>query len=476
MVDTTDTPDDTDAPPQGALASLQAPAVSPEGRAWGENYLKQHPEGVDTKGEASLLQDFDANAEEARNVLRQARTRLASQRMDPSVLGLRFAQAMLSPSAHGVPDQWSKAAGAVADWRQQNQQFQQQQGDEDTGLAEKLSGVDKSSLQARLALQELQERTQGSMLNTAIKATAQPQKPATPAAHYTLAEHDVTMPDGTTPGKQMFVVDSSTGNIKPYGAPSVAPKAGGASAIGPIDDSTKDYLYQVWNSTHALPSGYSRNPAMVNEIMGYISQRAASEGKTDAQILANSQLLKSQQKAENDFAPGGKLGTALVSTNRVTAHLSDYMDLVHALDNHDLQGVNYVKNKIKTWAGDADPTNIQAVAPILGDEIAKSIVPGGGGVTERQEFAHNFSTSTSPQQASGAVQKYMKFLQDQVEGTEYAYQNLPSKPTDFRTRFLAPRTRAAFGYDHPSDAMTAEQRAALVQMIKDKQAAQTGAP
>lgn len=457
---------DPDAQPQSALAALQAPGVSPAGRAWGENYLKEHPEGVDTKGEAALLQDFAANAEQARATLRQAREKLAAQRLDPSVLGLRFAQAMLSPSRYGVQDQWSKGVGAVADWRQQNQQFQQQQNTDDQGLAEKLQGVDKQSLAARLALQELSERTQGTMLDTAMKATAQPQKPATPTPKWEMKAID------TAGGKQNVFFDPVSRQVVPYDQ--AHPPA--AQSVGALDDATKDYLYQDWQNTHALPPGYSRSTAMVSSIMSYIANRAHDEGKTDAEIMANSQLVKSQQQAQKDFSPGGKLGTALVSTNRVTAHLQDYMDLVKALDNGNLQGVNFAKNKLKTWIGDAEPTDIQAVAPILGDEITKSIVPGGGGVTERQEFAHQFSLSKSPQQAAGVVQKYMKFLQDQVEGTEYAYQNLPSKPQDFRTRFLAPRTREAFGYDHPPDAMTAEQRAALIDMIRAKQQAPTGAP
>lgn len=168
--------DDTDGS-QGALATLQAPEVSASGRAWGENYLKAHPEGVDTTGESALLQQQDADAQEARTALQKAREHLASQRMDPSVLGMRFAQAMLSPSRYGIQDQWSKAAGSVADWREQNQTFQQKQGEEDVGLAEKLSGVDKQSLAARLALQELKERTQASLMGTALKATAGQPKP-----------------------------------------------------------------------------------------------------------------------------------------------------------------------------------------------------------------------------------------------------------------------------------------------------------
>jgi hypothetical protein len=452
--------DDTqvpDTPQPSALDSLQAPGVSPAGREWGENYLKAHPEGIDTRGEAAIFQDYESSAEEARQALRQAREHLAQQRMDPSVLGLRVAQAMLAPSRYGggIANQLSNAAGAVADWRQQNQQFQQKQETQDEDLAQQLSGVDRQSLQARLALQQLQERNQASMLNTAMKATAQPQK--TPVSQLKLQTID------TPDGKQPVIFDPASGAIKPYGKPATP----GVASLS--DPATQDYLYQYWNDSHALPPGYSRNPAMVNNIMGMIAARTHAEGKTDAEILANSQLLKSQQKAENDFSPGGKLGQALTSTNRVVAHLSDYQDLFNGLNNKDTQLYNAAKNRIGTWLGKEAPTDIEAVAPILGDELTKSIVPGGGGVTERQEFAHNFSTAKSPAQASGAISHYMQFLKDQVDGTKFSYEQLPSKPTDFENRFLTPRTRDVLGYAHPADALTVEQRATLIDMIKQKQ-------
>ncbi len=63
-----------DSTPQGALAqTYQAPDVSPAGRQWGENYVKAHPEGVDTSGEAALLQRQDADAQEARTALQKAK-------------------------------------------------------------------------------------------------------------------------------------------------------------------------------------------------------------------------------------------------------------------------------------------------------------------------------------------------------------------------------------------------------------------
>jgi hypothetical protein len=451
---------DTSAPPQGALSSLQAPSVSPEGRAWGENYLKAHPEGVDTKGEAALLQDFAANAEEARQALRQARERLSQQRLNPAILGYNFAAAMLSPSRGGVSDQWSKAASTLSDYAQRQQEFEQQRGTQDVALAEQLQGVDKQALNARLALQELKERTQGSMLDAAMKATAQPVKPP---GKWEMKGID------TDKGKQNVFFNPETRDVVPYDQPHIP-------GAGQIDDTTKDYLYQYWNNNHALPAAYGRNAALANYVLTDIAHRAATEGKTDEAILANSQLNKAHQQTEKDFAPGGKYGTALVSTNRVVAHLGDYMDLFNALDNGNVQAINYAKNKVKTWFGSEPPTDIQAVAPILGDELTKSIVPGGGGVTERQEFGHNFSAAKSPGQAASNIQKYLQFLKDQVEGTQYAYENSLNRQ-DFRTKFLTPRTREAFGYEHPAEALTKEQREALIAAIKAKQqAAPAGAP
>lgn len=459
---TDDTDDGTEGgpdQPSSALEALQAPPSSPEGRAWGESYLKAHPEGVDTKGEAALLQDFEANAEEARQSLRAAREHLAAQRMDPSVLGMRVAQAMLAPSRFGggISNQLSNAAGAVADWRQQNQQFQGQQAEQDQGFAQQLAGVDRQSLAAKLQLQQLKERNQASMLDAAMKATAQPLKPPTPAANVHWLDT----------GNELVPTDSRTGQRVPGVAP-VAKTAKPPTDPGQIDDSTMDYLYQYWTNSRALPQGYSRNPNMVNAILGKIAQRSALEGKTDASILANSQLLKSQQKAENDFSPGGKIGQALTSTNRVVAHLSDYKELFDALNNGDVQAANFTKNKIKTWLGKEAPTDVDAVAPILGDELTKSLVPGGGGEHERETFASKFSVSKSPQQASGTINDYLKFLKDQVDGTKFSYEQLPSKPTDFESRFLTPRTRDALGYSHPPGSLTPEQRAALIQLIKTK--------
>ena len=333
-----------DSVPQGALAVLQAPQVSPAGRAWGENYLKEHPEGVDTTGESALLQQQDADAQEARTALQKARDRLASQRMDPSVLGLRFAAAMLAPSRYGggIGAQMSNAAGAVADWRQQNQEFQNQQEDKDTALSQQLAGVDKQSLAARLALQELKERTQTSLMGTALKATAQPVKPAGGTSHYVMSEHDVTMPDGT-PGKQMFMLDSSTGEVKPYGAPTSATKNAGmdsrsSALFQRVLSSANEATSAIDNITN-LPFGASSGVLGVGASPG-VSWLGATKG-----VLTN-KLAPQEVQSYMTMLPGLAKNLAMVESGGLQT----------------AQGLNDVFGKLELREGDTGYTKLHKLA------------------------------------------------------------------------------------------------------------------
>jgi hypothetical protein len=329
------------APTQGVLSALQQPTQSPEGRAWGDAYLKAHPQGIDTSGEDSLLNDFAASAEDARTTLRQAREKLAAQRMDPSVLGLRVAQSLLAPSKGGVPDQFSKAFGDVADWRQQNQAFQQQQGAGDLNLAQQLNDADKQQLQARLALQKLREQTGSQLLGTALKATAKPAQP-TPAPHYSMVQHDVTMPDGS-PGKQAYMVDSSSGKVTPYGEPTAGTKAGGL-------DSRSGALFQ-------------RVLSSANEAT------AAVDNITNLPIGASSGIL----------GIGASPGTSWLSsakgalTNKLAPQeVQDYMTMLPGLAKNlasiesgglaSAQSLNDVFNKLELREGDTGYTKLHKMA------------------------------------------------------------------------------------------------------------------
>jgi hypothetical protein len=395
---------DTEASPPSALQSLQAPAVTPAGREWGEKYLKEHPQGVDTRGEAAIFQDYEASAEEARQALRQAREHLAQQRLDPSILGMRVAQAMLAPSryAGGISNQLSNAAGAVADWRQQNQQFQQQQDQEDLGLSQQLSGVDASSLKARLALQELRERNQATMLDTAMKATAQPQRAVTPIVHphYELQEHDVTMPDGT-PGKQMFMVESTSGKVTPYGTPTATGKGAGSgldsrsgALFQRVMSSANEGVSAVDNITK-LPTGASSGWLGVGASPG---QSIFSSAKG---VLVN-KLAPQEVQSYMSMLPGLAKNLAMVESGGLQTS----------------QSLNDVFNKLELREGDTGYTRLHKLAEYR-QILEKGIEP----------YLHN---PKIPQEQKDEIQSMIDgvrasvpFTHNDVTGLEQAHQHNP---------------------------------------------------
>lgn len=390
---------DTDGSPQGALSSLQAPEVSASGRAWGENYLKAHPEGVDTTGESALLQRQDADAQEARTALQKARERLASQRMDPSVLGLRFAQAMMAPSKYGIPDQWGNAAGAVADWREKNQAFQQHQGEEDVGLAEKLSGVDKQSLAARLALQELKERTQASLMGTAIKATAKPPGP-------TSAESPIGKMVEDRYGVGSLQTDAGKAAFDAFAA------AKEPAQLGDMGQNDIDLLGDRYFETGQMPAvGMGKDAtALRKQIVHSATLRAT--GKRDPVTDASGQGASAAitGNAAGTKATGSMLTdmtkrTAVADASEQTA--STNLDLAYNLmTKADQMGsplINAIQNKIRSGVlGDPDVSAYTNALTTAANEYARvvSMATGAAGITDaaRKEGHDLFNPMLAPEQ------------------------------------------------------------------------------
>lgn len=165
---------DTGSQVMSALSQLAVPPTSPRQQEYAKKILDQRLSGADTSGEQSLLHDYAANADQARAALQQARERLMSQQLDPRERSFQIAQAFLSPSRYGIPDQLSKWAGVEADWSKRQREFEQNKTLQDIGLQQQMSSLDRSNLQARLALQELHERMAGPLQVAAFKAMGAP--------------------------------------------------------------------------------------------------------------------------------------------------------------------------------------------------------------------------------------------------------------------------------------------------------------
>lgn len=425
---------DPDSAPQGALSTLQASPTSPAGRAWSDNYLKAHPEGVDTTGESALFQRQDADAQEARTALQKARDRLASQRMDPSILGLRFAQAMMAPSKYGIPDQWSNAAGAVADWRQQNQAFQQKQGEEDVGLAEKLQGVDKQSFAARLALQELKERTQASLTGAAMKATAKP-----------LGPQSATSPIGKLVEDKLGVGSLQTAEgQKLFDAYQAQSHEAKTPAPGTTDQTAVDFgSYKLYKTNQMPALGMGGGAARMQILAGaaHLAQReAAGEDISNPgydQAIANGQDFTAGNKALGSFA-GGPLGNQTRSLNNAVGHLKLFDDTFAALKNHDVQALNKLDNFWSKEFGHTAPTTLQAMGQVLGPELTKILAGTNAGTgEERAQFSVTAGNlANAPEQTHDAIEGMRGMLSRQAADLALQYHGATGR-SDFAKRYLA---------------------------------------
>lgn len=124
---------------------------------------------------------------------------------------------------------------------------------------------------------------------------------------------------------------------------------------------------------------------------------------------------RAKQKAAYDFGPGGKDATAMRSIGTATKHLDMLNTLVDNLDNTDSPAFNSVANFWKTQTGGTAPKTFDAAKQIVGQEVIKAIVAGGGGVGERQEAADSLSKASTPAQLKNVIGIYKTIMGAQHE-------------------------------------------------------------
>lgn len=112
----------------------------------------------------------------------------------------------------------------------------------------------------------------------------------------------------------------------------------------------------------------------------------------------------------------GKEGTALRSFNVATDHLEVLGSMADALNNGNIQLLNKAGNMWSQQTGAAAPTNFNSVKEIVGKEVVKAIVAGGGGVDERKEMSHLLDAANSPEQLKGVITHFKDLMGAQRDG------------------------------------------------------------
>lgn len=167
-------------------------------------------------------------------------------------------------------------------------------------------------------------------------------------------------------------------------------------------------------------------------------------------------------KARNDFATG-KNGNTVRSLNVAVQHLDQLGQLSEAMGNGDVQAVNKIGNYFASQTGQPAPSNFNAAKQLVGDEIVKAIVGTGGGVSDREEAAHNISAASSPQQLAGVIKTYQGLLSGQLVGLKQQYEKSTGLQ-DFED-YLAPETKAKL-QAHGTGGIVPAQGAAAPRVIR----------
>lgn len=149
------------------------------------------------------------------------------------------------------------------------------------------------------------------------------------------------------------------------------------------------------------------------------------------------------QQTMNNFSKGPQ-GNSVRSFNVALEHLDTLKDLTAALGNNDVKRINQLSQRVSEELGRAAPTNFEAAKQIIGEEIIKAVVTGGGGVTERQAAGERLSRANSPQQLAGVIDTYQSLLVGQLKGLKTQYEGGTLGRTDFEDRFLTPRARELY--------------------------------
>lgn len=129
----------------------------------------------------------------------------------------------------------------------------------------------------------------------------------------------------------------------------------------------------------------------------------------------------SVNKAERDFATG-KQGQQINSLNVGISHIETLRQLGEALNNGNVTRFNQIAQRWAAETGNPAPTNFDTAKQIVGTEIIKALVAGGGGVGERDEMQHNFNRANSPAALAGVADTAELLLAGQFVGLKKQYE------------------------------------------------------
>lgn len=237
-------------------------------------------------------------------------------------------------------------------------------------------------------------------------------------------------------GKPVLVPESQAIGKTPYNA--------SQGTAGAITDQAKELAFQRFQATGEMPAAGKGGAAAQVAYANYFAKRAAEEGDSGAALAAKSQQYKASQGVVKDFTSGATSKT-LNGLNTAIGHM-DIMDQAAThLDNGNVQGLNKLSNFFGTQFGGTAANNFNIVKNFAAGEVAKAVLPGGGGEHEREEIADAIKSSNSPQQLHQAIALWKDLLSSKTDSLRNQWEVGTNGAQGSFDKFLLPATKKALG-------------------------------
>lgn len=279
--------------------------------------------------------------------------------------------------------------------------------------------------------------------------------------------HKLTQVKGEEPLKD--VIDPTTGqptNVRASQAEGKQPFNQSIFGSMNIDDQTKELAYQFakTNGGKLPPWLNARGDAAKGVIANYIAKRAAAEGDTATSMVAQGQATQAAQGVVKDFT-SGQSGKAVTAINTAVQHINSLTPLVDALGTGDIKQINRFTNAFKEQTGSPAPTNYAALKEFVGGEVAKAVLPGGGGESEREALLAPLNAANSPEAIHQALQTIQTALAGKTEALRNQWDVGTNGTQGSFDKFLMPATKKALGI---ADTPKAAAHPAPIQALLDK--------
>jgi len=402
------------------LASLTGP-VSPQAQQQALDILERYKKGDFTKGEESLLNEYQGVTSRAAQALKDARDRLANTQYDPAQGQLLAAQALMQGNRSGSSwEGMGNAFGALAGARARAQEFelgkQKQLADYDVAIP----GMDEKLLNAKLQLQEMHER-----MDTQLAERALMMLRASGAAGLKPSLQKIKTKDG----QEQFVYVTPQGYQpvgKPFG-PDNSPDPVQAQAI-------RDYKQAPPTAT-----AIARSPKLAATW-----DLAQTLQGPDAAYGGQPRFAAYQQAMKN-WEGSGQNAQTIQRFNTALGHLHDSVNWAGDLANGDMTPINKVKNWWRTnMQGKPEPSVFNATKQMVSTEVIASLVQRGGTGEERMHLEQALDSAKNYETLRDVAMAERELMAQRLDKMRFQFKNeVFGTDEDFDRQFVPPETKQA---------------------------------